>query len=126
MKSIKDWQRPDEGKLGRLPKWASEYIDLLEMRLAEQEGLVEQFASEGVDYRDIDPEKLYIQRDGDELHREIGLRSRVRLPLGNGCTAEVRVDRSGRGGIEVMTSSQLAVLPQVTNVVRIIGVDRSA
>ena len=126
MKSIKDWQRPGEGKLGRLPKWASEYIDLLERRLAEQERLVEQLAGEGVDYSDIDPEKPYIQREGDGLHREIGLHSKVRFPLGNGGTAEVRMDRSGRGGIEVMTSSQLAVLPQVSNVARIIGVDRSA
>lgn len=126
MKSIKDWQRPEEDKIEKLPKWARSYIDLLEKRLAEQEGLVEQLAGEGVDYSDTAPEKLYIHREGDELHREIGLRSRVRLPLGNGDTAEVRVDRSGRGGIEVMTSSQLAVLPQVSNVVRIIGVDRSA
>lgn len=112
--------------MDRLPKWAGAYIDLLEKRLAEQEGLVEQLAGEGVDYSDGDPEKLYIHREGDGLRREVGLRSRVQFPLGNGDRAEIRVDRSGRGGIEVMASSQLAVLPQVSNVVRIIGVDRSA
>lgn len=126
MKSIKDWQRPEEGKIEKLPKWVRSYVSLLERRLAEQEGLVEQIAGEGVDSSDTDPEKLYIHREGDGLHREIGLRSRVRFPLGNGDTAEVRIDRSGRGGIEVMTSSQLAVLPQVGNVVRVIGVDRNA
>ena len=122
MKSVKPWQKPEESKLEKLPRWAQSYVDLLEKRLAEQEELVEKLSGEGVEYGDRDDSKLYVHREGDELYREVGERSRVIFPLGGGRTAEVRADRTGRGGIEIMTDGQVAVLPQVSNVVRIIGV----
>lgn len=125
MKSINDHQRPDAAKVEKLPRWAKSYVELLEMRLAEQEHLVDTASGEGVDYSDMDVSKMYIQVTGDDLCREVPVRSRVRLPLGDGRVAEVRVDRRGRGGIEVMVSrGTIAITPQVSNVVQIMGIDR--
>lgn len=123
MKSIKGWQRPDEGKLDRLPKWAKSYISLLEMRLSEQEQLVEAAVGDGLGYSALDDSKVYLQLGGDELYREVPVRSRMRFPAGKGFVAEVRVDRHGGESVEVTLSGGImSIVPQVSNVVRVSGV----
>lgn len=125
MKSIKDRQRPDEGKLEKLPRWTKDYISLLEMRLSEQEQLVETATGEGLDYSDLDDSKVYFQAGGDDLYREVPARSRIRLPAGNGFVADVRADRSGGASVEVILSGgSISIIPQVSNVVHITGVER--
>ena len=83
MHSIKDWQRPDEGRLSRLPAWAKRYVSLLERAVEEQEALVAETLGDPVQYGERDDSKAYIQHGRDDGYREIPIHSRAIFQVPN-------------------------------------------
>lgn len=125
MKSIKEWQRPELGKLEKLPKWAQSYISLLEMWLVEEEKKVEGVLGEGVEYGDTNDSGAYVRFGTDNLYRKVPMNTRLRVPAGDGCVVEAQVGRHDNEGLEVMVSGGSAsIIPQVSNVIHVRGVRR--
>lgn len=118
---MEPWEHEDDERIEKLPKYAQKYITRLRRNLEERDALISQMLGGPVEYNDRDDTKAYLQFGNDRHYRELPVGSRATFHIEGGW-AEVRSGNDGE--LCVMTSGQMSIMPQVSNVIRICGQKR--